>query len=81
VSRRLFSPSSQVYGKKEVIKMVKNIRVIPLCIDEKTLSLIEALKEKRKDHSRSNVIRTLILERLAELSILTEDEKKAFGLG
>jgi metal-responsive CopG/Arc/MetJ family transcriptional regulator len=61
--------------------MVKNLRVIPLCIDEKTLSIIEALKQKRKDHSRSNVIRTLILERLAELSFLTEDEKKAFGLG
>jgi hypothetical protein len=80
VSRRLFSPSSQVYGKKEAIGKMKNIRVIPLCIDE-TLSLIEALKQKRKDHSRSNVIRTLILERLAELSFLTEDEKKAFGLG
>jgi len=61
--------------------MVKNLRVIPLCIDEKTLSIIETLKQKRKDHSRSNVIRTLILERLAELSFLTDDEKKAFGLG
>ena len=59
---------------------MKNIRVIPLCIDEKTLALIDGLKQKRKDHSRSNVIRTLVLERLAELSFLSDEEKKAFGI-
>jgi len=53
------------------------VRVISLCLDEDLVALLDKVKEKRRDHSRSNTIRTLILQRLAEMSYLTDEEKKA----
>jgi len=53
------------------------VKVISLCLDEDLVALLDRVKEKRRDHSRSNTIRTLILQRLAEMSYLTDEEKKA----
>jgi len=56
---------------------MSRVKVISLCLDESLIDLLDKVKDRRRDHSRSNTIRTLILQQLAEMSFLTEDEKKA----
>jgi metal-responsive CopG/Arc/MetJ family transcriptional regulator len=56
---------------------MSRVKVISLCLDENLVALLDKIKERRRDNSRSNTIRTLILQRLAEMSFLTEEEKKA----
>ncbi|MDI6847229.1 MAG: hypothetical protein QMD23_03760 [Candidatus Bathyarchaeia archaeon] len=60
---------------------MSKVKVISLCLDEGLIVLLDKVKEKRRDHSRSNTIRTLILQRLAEMSFLTDEEKKALEVG
>jgi metal-responsive CopG/Arc/MetJ family transcriptional regulator len=59
---------------------MSKVRVVSLCLDESLVALLDKVKETRRDYSRSNTIRTLILERLAEMSYLTDEEKKALGV-
>jgi metal-responsive CopG/Arc/MetJ family transcriptional regulator len=56
---------------------MSRVKVISLCLDENLVALLDKIKERRRDNSRSNTIRTLILQRLAEMSFLTDEEKKA----
>lgn len=45
------------------------------------IDLVDKLKEDRKDPTRSDTVRFLILRSLAELSYLPESTKKALGIG
>jgi len=56
---------------------MSRVKVISLCLDESLIDLLDKVKDKRRDHSRSNTIRTLLLQQLAEMSFLTNEEKKA----
>lgn len=55
-------------------------RIIPLVLDSDLLKLIERVRKDRRDGSRSNVIRQLILRSLGELSYLDEQTKKSLGM-
>ena len=59
---------------------MSRVKVISLCLDEGLIDLLDKVKDRRRDRSRSNTIRTLILLQLAELSFLTNEEKKALGV-
>jgi len=54
-------------------------KVISVCLDEGLIELLDKVKESRRDQSRSNTIRTLLLQQFAEMSFLTNEEKKALG--
>lgn len=43
--------------------------------------LIDKLKEVRRDPTRSDTVRYLVLRALAELSFLPAETKKALGIG
>jgi metal-responsive CopG/Arc/MetJ family transcriptional regulator len=55
-------------------------KVISVCLDKNLIDLLDKVKERRRDQSRSNTIRTLVLQQLAEMSFLTDEEKKALGV-
>jgi len=57
------------------------LKVISVCLPEDIVVIIDRVKVKRRDPSRSNTIRLLLLERLAEMSLLPDEDKKALGLG
>lgn len=56
-------------------------KVVSVCLPEDLVQLIDDIKVKRRDPSRSNTIRLLLLEKLAEMSLLPDEDKKALGLG
>lgn len=56
------------------------LRIISLCLPEDLLILIDEVRINRRDYSRSNTIRQLILHSLASLSYLSPEQKKALGL-
>jgi metal-responsive CopG/Arc/MetJ family transcriptional regulator len=44
------------------------------------VSLVDKVKEDRKDPTRTDTVRYLLLRSLAEMSFLTEQTKKALGI-
>jgi len=55
-------------------------RCVSLSLPEHLVTLIDKLGAKRHDPTRSDTARVLILEALARLNYLPEDEKKALGV-
>lgn len=45
------------------------------------VELVDKLKEARRDPTRSDTVRFLILRALADLSFLPSETKKALGIG
>lgn len=58
---------------------MSKVKVISVCLDMGLKDLLDKVKDSRPYHSRSNTIRTLLLERLAEMGLLAEERKKALG--
>jgi len=56
---------------------MSRVKVISLCFNESLIDLLDKVKDRRRDYSRSNTIRTLPLQQLAKMSFLTNEEKKA----
>jgi metal-responsive CopG/Arc/MetJ family transcriptional regulator len=56
------------------------LKVISICLPEDIVAIIDHVKVRRRDPSRSNTIRLLLLEKLAEMSLLPDEDKKALGL-
>lgn len=44
------------------------------------VSLVDKVKEDRKDPTRTDTVRYLLLRALAEMSLLREETKKALGV-
>jgi len=49
-------------------------------LPEDLVELLDKVKEDRKDPTRSDTVRFLLLKALADLSFLPEDTKKALGV-
>jgi metal-responsive CopG/Arc/MetJ family transcriptional regulator len=49
-------------------------------LPESLLGLIEQVKKKRRDPTRSDTVRVLLLQALAAMSYLAGSEKKALGV-
>jgi metal-responsive CopG/Arc/MetJ family transcriptional regulator len=49
-------------------------------LPESLLTLIERVREKRRDPTRSDTVRVLLLQALAAMSYLAGSEKKALGV-
>jgi metal-responsive CopG/Arc/MetJ family transcriptional regulator len=43
------------------------------------IDFVDSVKEKRRDPTRSDTVRFLLLKSLAQLGFLTEEEEKALG--
>lgn len=56
-------------------------RTISVSLPESLVKLIDETKEKRRDPTRSDTVRVLLLRALAELSLIPEESKKALGVG
>ena len=55
-------------------------RTVSISLPGNLLQLIDEVKEKRRDPTRSDTIRVLLLKALADMSFLSKDEKKALGI-
>ena len=55
-------------------------KTISLSLPENLILLIEEVKEKRQDPTRSDTVRILLLRALAQMSFLQKSTKKALGL-
>ena len=55
-------------------------RTVSISLPGNLLQLIDEIKEKRRDPTRSDTIRVLLLKALADMSFLSKDEKKALGI-
>ena len=55
--------------------------MVSVCLPDDLVQLIDDIKVKRRDPSRSNTIRLLLLEKLAEMALLPDEDKKALGMG
>jgi metal-responsive CopG/Arc/MetJ family transcriptional regulator len=60
--------------------MVRNYRVISISLDEGLLQLIDKITAGRRDCSRSNMIRLLLLRQLAQTDYLSDEEKEALKI-
>ena len=49
-------------------------------LPESILKLIEEVRRKRRDPTRSDTVRVLLLQALAAMSYLPDSEKKALGI-
>lgn len=49
-------------------------------LPESILDLIEEVRRKRRDPTRSDTVRVLLLQALAAMSYLPDSEKKALGI-
>jgi metal-responsive CopG/Arc/MetJ family transcriptional regulator len=49
-------------------------------LPESVLRLVERVKQKRADPTRSDTVRVLLLQALAAMSYLPESQKKALGI-
>lgn len=49
-------------------------------LPESLLTLIERVREKRRDPTRSDTVRVLLLQALAAMNYLPGPEKKALGI-
>lgn len=56
-------------------------RTLSLSLPPRLVELIEVVKVKRQDPTRSDTVRVLLLQALADMSFLPTDEKKALGIG
>jgi metal-responsive CopG/Arc/MetJ family transcriptional regulator len=59
---------------------MSNNRTISICLPEALLSLIEQMKVKRHDPTRSDTIRVLILHGLADFDLLPDEVRAALGI-
>jgi len=55
-------------------------RAATFSLPDSILELIEEVKRKRRDPTRSDTVRVLLLQALAAMSYLPESEKKALGI-
>lgn len=55
-------------------------KTVSLSLPTALLVLIDNVKEKRKDPTRSDTVRLLLLKALASMSYLSVEEKKALGV-
>jgi metal-responsive CopG/Arc/MetJ family transcriptional regulator len=51
-----------------------------LSLPESLLALIERVRQRRRDPTRSDTVRVLLLQALAAMSYLPGSEKKALGI-
>jgi len=58
----------------------KGVRV-SVSLDEELVRTLEQIRRDLSEPSFSGLIRRLLKERLAELGLLTEDARKALGVG
>jgi metal-responsive CopG/Arc/MetJ family transcriptional regulator len=49
-------------------------------LPQSLLELIEVVKRKRRDPTRSDTVRVLLLQALAEMDFIPKSEKKALGI-
>nr|MDO8135786.1 ribbon-helix-helix protein, CopG family [Candidatus Njordarchaeum guaymaensis] len=49
-------------------------------LPESILKLVEELRRKRRDPTRSDTVRVLLLQALAAMSYISNSEKKALGI-
>ena len=49
-------------------------------LPESVLKLVEDVKRRRRDPTRSDTVRVLLLQALAAMSYLSDSEKKALGM-
>jgi metal-responsive CopG/Arc/MetJ family transcriptional regulator len=50
-------------------------------LPKELVQLVDEVRKARADPTRSDTVRVLILERLAQLSLLSPQTKKALGVG
>ena len=55
-------------------------RTASFSLPESLLRLIEKVRQKRRDPTRSDTVRVLLLQALATMSYLPDSEKKALGI-
>jgi len=55
-------------------------KTISISIPETLLTLIEDVKDKRSDPTRSDTVRVLLLQALGNMTYLGPEEKKALGI-
>ena len=60
--------------------MLEMNRSISLSLPNRLVDLIGKVGAKRQDPTRSDTVRVLLLQALAQLNYLPEDEKKALGV-
>lgn len=60
--------------------MTKNKRTISIYLPEEVIEMLERVQSRRNDPTRSDTIRVLLLTKLAEMSYLSEDVKKALDV-
>lgn len=55
-------------------------KAVTFSLPESLLKLIERVREKRRDPTRSDTVRVLLLQALAAMNYLPGSEKKALGI-
>jgi metal-responsive CopG/Arc/MetJ family transcriptional regulator len=55
-------------------------RAITFSLPESILELIDEIRRKRRDPTRSDTVRVLLLQALAAMSYISASEKKALGI-
>jgi metal-responsive CopG/Arc/MetJ family transcriptional regulator len=53
---------------------------ITISLPQSLVALVEKLQEVRRDPTRSDTVRVLLLQALAAMSYLPDSEKKALGI-
>jgi metal-responsive CopG/Arc/MetJ family transcriptional regulator len=53
---------------------------VTLSLPESILELLDTVKQKRRDPTRSDTARVLLLQALAQMSYLPDSQKKALGV-
>jgi metal-responsive CopG/Arc/MetJ family transcriptional regulator len=55
-------------------------RPVTFSLPQSLLKLVEEVRRKRRDPTRSDTVRVLLLQALAAMSYLPQSEKKALGI-
>jgi len=64
-----------------VLGTVKNLnKPVTFSLPQSLLELIERVREKRRDPTRSDTVRVLLLQALGSMDYLPGSEKKALGV-
>lgn len=58
----------------------ENSKTVSFYLSDRIVSLLDEVQKRRSDPTRSDTLRVLLLTKLAEMSYLSEKEKKAFGI-
>ena len=76
----MWSSSKLIFFRFLYLAFVVKVHGTTVWLPKDVIEIVDKLKEARRDPTRSDTVRFLLLKALAEMSFLPDETKKALGI-